>query len=119
MNRGIVVTGGAHGIGKQICLDFIQAGDQVCFIDIDEKKSADFAKENPNLFYFYGDVADPLTLKRFIEFSIEKLKRIDVLVNNACRGNKGILSGLSYEEFDYTLSIGLKAPFELSRLCKD
>ncbi len=70
MNRGIVVTGGAHGIGKQICLDFIQAGDQVCFIDIDEKKSADFAKENPNLFYFCGDVADHLTLKRFIEIRL-------------------------------------------------
>lgn len=119
MNRGIVVTGGAHGIGRQICLDFMEAGDQVCFIDIDERRSADFAEGNPNLFYFWGDVADPLTLKRFIGFSMEKLKRIDVLVNNACHGNKGILSGLSYEEFDYTLSIGLKAPFELSRLCKD
>ncbi len=119
MNRGIVVTGGGHGIGKQICLDFIQAGDQVCFIDIEEKKSADFAEENKNLFYFCGDVADPLTLKRFIEFALEKLKRIDILINNACRGNRGILSGLSYEEFDNTLAIGLKAPYELSRLCKD
>jgi len=119
MNRGIVVTGGGNGIGRQICLDFIQAGDKVCFIDIDEKQSADFAKEYPNLFYFYGDVADPLTLKSCIEFAMEKLHRIDVLVNNACRGNKGILSSCSYEEFDYTLSVGLKAPYELSRLCKD
>ncbi|NLL76427.1 MAG: SDR family oxidoreductase [Clostridiales bacterium] len=119
MNRGIVVTGGGHGIGKQICLDFVQAGDLVCFIDIDEKKASEFAKEHPNLHYFCGDVADPMALKEFIEFAMEKLKRIDVLVNNACRGNKGILSGLSYEEFDYTLAIGLKAPYELSRLCKD
>ncbi|HHV30369.1 SDR family oxidoreductase [Acetivibrio mesophilus] len=119
MDRGILVTGGAHGIGKQICIDFIQAGDKVCFIDIDEKKSIDFAKEYPNLFYFHGNVAHQLTLKRFVEFAMEKLQRIDVLVNNACRGNKGILSSLSYEEFDYTLSIGLKAPYELSRLCKD
>ena len=71
------------------------------------------------MFYYNGDVADPAVLKSFIEFALEKLKRIDVLVNNACRGNKGILSGLTYEEFDYTLSIGLKAPYELSRLCKD
>ncbi|MFT4008048.1 MAG: SDR family NAD(P)-dependent oxidoreductase [Lacrimispora sp.] len=119
MNRGIVVTGGGHGIGKQICLDFIKAGDQVCFIDIDKKKSAEFAESNPDLFYFHGDVADPAALKQFIEFSLENLKRIDVLVNNACRGNKGILSGLSYEEYDYTLSVGLKAPYELSRLCKE
>lgn len=47
-----------------------QAGDQVCFIDIDEKKSADFAKENPNLYYFCGDVADHLTLKRFIKIRL-------------------------------------------------
>lgn len=117
MNRGVVVTGGGNGIGKQICLDFIKAGDKVCFIDIDEK-STDLAKEHANLYYFYGDVADPLILKNFIEFAMDKMNRIDVLVNNACRGNKGILSSLSYEEFDYTLSVGLKAPYELSRLCK-
>ncbi|HHW32137.1 MAG TPA: SDR family oxidoreductase [Clostridiaceae bacterium] len=120
MDRGIVVTGGGHGIGKQICLDFIQAGDKVCFIDIDEKRSTDFAKEYPNLFYFYGDVADPLTLKRFVEYAMEKMQRIVVLVNNACcSNNKGILSSSTYEDFDYTLSAGLKAPYELSRLCKD
>ncbi|ABN52738.1 MAG TPA: short-chain dehydrogenase [Hungateiclostridium thermocellum] len=119
MNRGVIVTGGGHGIGKQICLDFLEAGDKVCFIDIDEKRSADFAKERPNLFYFHGDVADPLTLKKFVEYAMEKLQRIDVLVNNACRGSKGILSSLLYEEFDYILSVGLKAPYELSRLCRD
>jgi len=119
MNRGVVVTGGAHGIGKQICSDFINSGDQVCFIDTDEKRSLDFVSQTPGLFYYNGDVADPAALKRFIEFALDKLKRIDILVNNACRGNKGILSGLTYEEFDHTLSIGLKAPFELSRLCRD
>ncbi len=119
MNRGVVVTGGAHGIGKQICSDFINAGDQVCFIDTDEKRSLDIVNQTPGLFYFNGDVADPADLKNFIKFALDKLKRIDILVNNACRGNKGILSGLTYEEFDKTLSIGLKAPYELSRLCKD
>ena len=113
------MTGGAHGIGKQICSAFINVGDRVCFIDTDEKRSLDFVNQTPGLFYYNGDVADPAVLKSFIEFALEKLKRIDVLVNNACRGNKGILSGLTYEEFDNTLSIGLKAPFELSRLCKD
>lgn len=120
MNRGVIVTGGGHGIGKQICLDFIHAGDMVCFIDIDEKRSEVFEKEHPNLYFFHGDVADPLTLKEFVGFAMDKMRRIDILVNNACcSNNKGILSSASYEEFDYTLSVGLKAPYELSRLCKD
>ncbi len=119
MDRGIVVTGGGHGIGRQICLDFIEAGDEVCFIDIDEERSAKFASESPNLHYYKGDIADPAVLSDFIDFAMAKLQRIDVLVNNACRGNKGILSGLTYDEFDETLAIGLKAPYELSRLCKE
>ncbi|MFT4146157.1 MAG: SDR family oxidoreductase [Mobilitalea sp.] len=119
MNRGILVTGGGHGIGKQICMDFIEAGDKVCFIDFDEKNSRDFIIDKPDLYYFYGDVANPDCLRDFVQFSLEKLQRIDVLVNNACRGNKGILTDLSYEEFDYTISVGLKAPYELSRLCKN
>ena len=119
MDRAIVVTGGGNGIGKQICKDFIEAGDHVCFIDIDEGKSTEFAAEHANLYFYKGDIADKAVLKGFIDFAIEKLGRIDVLVNNACRMNKGILSGLSYEEFDETLAIGLKAPYELSRLCKE
>jgi len=119
MNRGVIVTGGGHGIGKQICLDFVKDGDRVCFIDIDENNSAEFAKQHKNLYFYHGDVADPSALKGFIDYAMEKLQRIDVLVNNACRGSRGILSSLSYEEFDYILAVGLKAPYELSRLCKD
>lgn len=49
----------------------------------------------------------------------KRLGRIDVLVNNACKGMRGILSDIDYNTFDYVLSIGLKAPYELSRLCKE
>ncbi|MDY4252762.1 SDR family oxidoreductase [Clostridium sp.] len=119
MQKGVIVTGGAHGIGKQICLDFLSAGYNVCFMDIDEKLSSEFANEHSNLFYYCGDVANKNSLKEFVEFSMKKLQRIDVLVNNACRGNNGILSNLDYDGFDYVLSVGLKAPYELSRLCKD
>ncbi len=119
MNKGILVTGGGHGIGKQICLDFLEAGDQVCFMDFDEALSREFEAQYAKLFYFYGDVANPKSLKAFVDFAMKKLGRIDVLVNNACQGNKGILSDLSYEMFDYVLSVGLKAPYELSRLCRD
>lgn len=119
MQRGVIVTGGGHGIGKQICLDFLEVGYKVCFIDIDEKNSREFKSKHENLFFYCGDVAHKDTLKSFVDFAIEKLGRIDVLVNNACKGNKGILSDLDYDGFDYVLSVGLKAPYELSRLCKD
>ena len=37
MQKGILITGGGHGIGKQICRDFLEAGAQVGFIDFDKE----------------------------------------------------------------------------------
>jgi NAD(P)-dependent dehydrogenase (short-subunit alcohol dehydrogenase family) len=119
MQKGILVTGGGHGIGKQICQDFLETGAQVFFMDLDKETSQAFAAEHTNLFYFYGDVASSAALQEFVDFAMAKLGRIDVLINNACKGNNGILSNLDYEGFDYVLSVGLKAPYELSRLCRD
>lgn len=119
MKRGILVTGGAHGIGKQTCIDFLEAGDNVCFIDFNKELGEKFSSEYENLHYYYGDVSKSDSLKGFVEFAKEKLGHIDVLVNNACKGNKGILSDLDYEGFDYVLAVGLKAPYELSRICKE
>lgn len=119
MQKGILVTGGGHGIGKQICQDFLETGAQVCFMDFDKETSQAFAAEHTDLLYFYGDVASSAALQEFVDFAMAKLGRIDVLINNACKGNNGILSNLDYEEFDYVLSVGLKAPYELSRLCRD
>ena len=119
MKRGILITGGAHGIGKQTCLDFLELGDSVCFMDINKELGEEFSKQYENLYFYNGDVADSNSLKSFVEFAKEKLGKIDVLVNNACRGNNGILSDLDYDGFDYVLAVGLKAPYELSRLCKD
>ena len=117
--KGIMVTGGAHGIGKQICLTFLEKGYQVCFMDINEELGKAFELGHDHLHFFFGDVKDQMQLKAFVDFSLEKMKRIDVLVNNACYGKAGILSNASYEDFDEVLAVGLKAPYELSRLCKD
>lgn len=118
LNKGVLVTGGAHGIGKQICLDFINQGANVCFIDINETEGMKLADTNAQLHFFKGDVASQEDLQSFVIFAKEKLQRIDMIINNACVGYQGILSDCSYEQFDRTLAIGLKAPYELSRLCK-
>lgn len=115
MKKGVIVTGGAHGIGRQICLDFVRNGYNVCFIDINETGKE---LEEEYLYFYHGDVKDKEQLKSFVDFALNKMGRIDVLVNNACYGKGGLLSDASYEDFDEILSVGLKAPYELTRLCK-
>ena len=98
-----VVTGGAQGIGRCITEEFQKAGAHVCVID----------KQLGN--HFVGDIADKMVLERFAREVIEKYGRVDYLINNALPLMKGI-DECSYEEFQYAMSVGVTAPFYLSKL---
>ena len=102
-NKVAAVTGGANGIGKCIAEEFRRNGATVCVIDKVEGE------------HFVGDISDKSVLERFSEEVIAKHGHIDFLVNNALPLMKGI-DECSYEEFQYALSVGVTAPFYLSKL---
>ena len=121
-----VVTGGAQGIGRCIAEEFRKAGATVCVIDKaaimrEPISSADWpsvsrlgeAKQQGD--HFVGDLADKQVLEQFAKEVIERHGHVDYLVNNALPLMKGI-DECSYEEFQYALSVGVTAPFYLTKL---
>lgn len=102
----VVVTGGAHGIGQAIVEDFRKEGAVVEVID-----------KTPGT-YFVGDIGNKETLEAFSSYVLEKHSHIDYLINNALLIMKGI-DECSYEEFQYALSVGVTAPFYLTKLFND
>ncbi len=105
-DKVVVVTGGAGLIGSCICEEFQKSGAKVCVIDI---------AENP---YFVGDLGDEATLHRFAAQVIEEHGHIDYLINNAPPLFKGI-DCCSYDEFNYSLRVGVTAPYMLTKLFID
>ena len=98
-----VVTGGAQGIGRCIADEFRKAGAHVCVIDM---QAGD---------HFVGDISDKQVLEQFAKDVIGKYGHVDYLINNALPLMKGI-DECTYEEFQYALSVGVTAPFYLSKL---
>lgn len=102
-NRIAVVTGGAQGIGKCIAQEFAKAGATVYVID---KQPGD---------HYVGDLSSKDVLEDFARSIISKHGKIDFLINNALPIMRGI-DECTYEEFQYALSVGVTAPFYLSKL---
>lgn len=119
-NKHCIVTGGANGIGRCISEEFIKAGAKVFAIDMAAEAGKQLEQKYPDKFFFFaGDIAEQKTLDDFIKQVQDRFGSIDYLINNAAISKKGILSGCSYDDFNYVLRIGVSAPYYLTLKLKD
>ena len=105
-NKVVVITGGAHGIGKTTKEAFEAEGALVEVIDIAEGT------------HFVGDISRKEVLEAFASYVLERHGHVDYLINNALPVMKGI-DECSYEEFEYAMAVGVTAPFYLAKLFQD
>ena len=105
-DKVVVITGGAHGIGKTTKEAFVSEDAIVEVIDI---AAGD---------HYVGDISKKEVLEAFAEYVIDKHGHIDYLINNALPIMRGI-GECSYEEFEHAMAVGVTAPFYLSKLFMD
>jgi len=85
-----IVTGAARGIGKAIAELFIKEGAKVVLVDQDDgglevasALSESGAENGAETLFVQADVSKAVDVQNMVAKTIERFKRIDVLINNA------------------------------------
>jgi 3-oxoacyl-[acyl-carrier protein] reductase len=119
--RVALVTGGSRGIGAAIVQRLAADGFHVLAMarnaeklqEVCSRVSAEGGSAEPVI----CDIADSKALGAAIEQAIERLGRMDVLVNNAGITKDGLIMRMDDEDFDSVINTNLKSAFVAIRAC--
>jgi 3-oxoacyl-[acyl-carrier protein] reductase len=117
----VIVTGGAHGIGKAYCHSFARAGAHPVVADIDGAAAENVAEEiykktAVTSLGLHTDVSSEASTKVMAARTLERFGRIDVLINNAAvfsvvPMNRGRIEAIDSEEWDRLMAVNLRGLF--------
>ena len=114
-----LVTGAASGIGAACALRFAAEGATVAGLDVQKPIDAtwnEVQRVAPASFFQDGvDVRDEAAVARAVKTVLERLGRIDVLVNAAGVAGGGAAHQLATAEWDRVVDINLKGSFLVAR----
>jgi dihydroanticapsin dehydrogenase len=118
--KGVVVTGGASGIGKASVERFLREGAMVAIVDVSEvdgkKAIAELRRKRlPRARLIVGDVTSSRDVKRIVKEAKAWLGRIDVLFNNAGILVMGTIEHVSEKDFDRIMAVNVKGVFLMSK----
>jgi 3-oxoacyl-[acyl-carrier protein] reductase len=119
IDKNVLVTGAARGIGKTIAIWFAREGARLALNDVKQADLQDTVQElrryGQKIEGYVCDISKPQEVRRMVEDAIRDLGKIDILVNNAGIALPTRVLDLSEEEWDRVLAINLKGAFLVSQ----
>lgn len=117
--RVALVTGGARGLGEQICRVLAREGATVVVADVREEPASRLAAElrssGASATALALDVRHEEEVASGVDAVVAENGRLDVLVNNAGTDVTVAVDELTVEQWDRVIAVNLRAPFVASK----
>lgn len=121
MNKVVLITGGAQGIGKAIALELGKQGYDIVINYLTSKKEAEALKDKitkdygVNCLVIQTDVSKEDEVDKMISVIESKLGGVDILINNAAVDLSNLFHLKNAEEFRKTLDVNVVGAFNCSK----
>jgi NAD(P)-dependent dehydrogenase (short-subunit alcohol dehydrogenase family) len=114
--KGVLITGGASGIGAATAARFLDEGAQVAVLDRDAQACAAIGKRLPKLSEaLVADVTKLDQVQKAFAEAVRLMGRVDVLVNNAGISIRHAFLDITPEEWDRVLAVDLTGVFYVAQ----
>lgn len=124
MNKTILITGGAKGIGSSIALKFAELNYNICINYLTSDIKAHELKEKicnmgVGCDIYKADISKKDQVDQMISDIIKKYKKIDILVNNAAICSYGVFQDESQQDLKDVVGINLIGTFNVTQSVLD
>ena len=112
-----VVTGGASGFGEGIVRRFLEEGAHLVIADIDADRLSRLGRElGEGAQTQVTDVSNDASVANLAGYTLKTLGRIDVVVNNAGKGQSPIaLDAMDTESFESILAVNVRSIYLMAK----
>jgi NAD(P)-dependent dehydrogenase (short-subunit alcohol dehydrogenase family) len=119
-DRGVVVTGGAGGIGREVAAAYASAGARVAVVDLDQDACAAVVaglEGGPDKHLAIGaSISDLDAQEAVLRQALDRFGRLDVLAHLAAvLRRRDTIDDVTEDDWDIQLDVNLKATFFLNR----
>lgn len=119
--KTVLITGSSKGIGKAIALRFAKEGYNLVINGSKDKEKleetkAEIEKFNVACLAFLGDMGDYHKVKELFKLIKEEFGHLDVLVNNAGISYVGLLSDMTWHDWDKVIRTNLTSVYNCCSL---
>ncbi len=111
MNKVILITGASRGIGREIAITLAKEKNIIIANYNKSENKAKELKEKYNIDIYKTDISQETQCRELVKYTLNKYKKIDVLINNAGIDKNQLITEVTKKDWDNIINTNLYSAF--------